>query len=187
MGTTIKMNLSQSSIKQAMKELQEYKKRMLKNCEVFVKRLAEMGISVAEQNVSDDYRPYILFGVDVEGDNNDVRAIMYATNTGLIRSEWRTNNTAGGVAEADVSPILMAEFGAGLMADEANPNAKKFGMGTGTFPGQTHAENPEGWWYMDLDYEWHHSYGVMPTMPMAHAAEEMIDNIGRVAREVFRT
>lgn len=185
MGTTIKLNLSQASVRQAQKELLAYKKRLLRSRSVFVEKLAELGITVAEQHVSDGYKPYILFGVDVNSGTSDVRAVMYATNTGLIRSEWRTNNSAGGIATADVSPILMAEFGAGLIA--GNPDAKRFGMGTGTFPGQTHAEDPEGWWYMDMDYEWHHSYGIKATMPMATAAEDMVENIARVAREVFGT
>lgn len=185
MGTTITFSLSRESIKQAQRELRAYQRGMLRKCSTFVRKLSKCGISAARQNLSKDYKPYIMFGTDVDPDRTGARAIMYATNTGLIRSEWRTNNTASGIATADVSPILMAEFGAGLLAN--NPDAKKFGMGTGTFPGQTHAEDPEGWWYMDLEYEWHHSYGVMPTMPMAHAAEEMLDNVGRIAKEVFGT
>lgn len=185
MATTIKFDLSRTSVERAKRELLAYKKSLLEKCTVFVNRLAEIGISVAEQNVSEDYRPYILFGTEVDADKTGVRAVMYATNTGLIRSEWRTNNTAGGVATADVSPILMAEFGAGLIA--GNDKAKMFGMGTGTFPGQTHAEDPSGWWYMDMDFEWHHSYGVRATMPMSTAAEAMMDNAVRIAQEVFGT
>ena len=60
-------------------------------------------------------------------------------------------------------------------------------MGTGTFPGQTHAEDPEGWWYQTLDGVWHHSKGIAPTMPMAKAQAEIYDQIASVAREVFGT
>lgn len=183
MGKTIRLNLSLNSIRQAQRELLAYKEHMLQNCQRFVEALSELGITTATQNVSDVYGPYILFETEVTDiDKCGARAVMYATNTGLIKSEWRTSD---GVKSADVSPILMEEFGAGLLAN--NPDAGKFGMGTGTFPGQTHAEDPEGWWYMDLNYEWHHSDGVAPTMPMAHAAEDMIENVIRVAREVFGT
>ena len=59
------------------------------------------------------------------------------------------------------------------------------GVGTGTFPGGTHGADPEGWWYMDLDGVWHHSYGMTPKMPMYHASLAIMSNVQRVAKEVF--
>ena len=61
----------------------------------------------------------------------------------------------------------MIEFGSGLRAQ----NPKNIpGVGTGTFPGQTHASDPNGWWYMDLEGNWNHSYGITPQMPMYKAS-----------------
>ena len=97
-----------------------------------------------------------------------------------IVSEWQTLE---GVKRATVSPVLMLEFGSGLQAE--NP-ANIPGVGTGTFPGQTHAENPGGWWYMDLDGVWHHSRGMAAKMPMYFAGKEIRAKIVSIAREVFQ-
>lgn len=184
MGTKISFNLSASSVRKAQKELLRYKKDLLAKCEKFVRVLANKGIIVAQQNTG-EYGKYIVFSVEVQPEKDGVKALLIASNTGLIRSQWLTKE---GVQEADVSPILMAEFGAGLRANLSNnPKAKELGMGTGTFPGQTHAEDPDGWWYMDLEGEWHHSYGLYPSMPMWNAANEMFNELHETAKEVFGT
>lgn len=181
MAKRIKATLSQSSLRQAQQEIQRYKQEMLVKCRTVAERLCEAGIRVATENLG-GYGKYVTFSTEITPQKSGIKAVLMATNTGLIKSEWRTRD---GEKSADVSPLLMAEFGSGLRAN--NPNASKFGMGTGTFPGQTHAENPEGWWYMDLEGEWHHSYGVTPTMPMYKASKEMMDNVTKIVREVFGT
>jgi len=181
MGTKITANLSVKSIRAAQKQLRQYKKDMIAKCEKFVTVLANKGILVGEDNLG-GYGNYITFKLETDPKRYGVRAVLSATNTGIIKSEWRTKDE---VREEDVSPILMAEFGSGLRAN--NVRANEFGMGTGTFPHQTHAEDPEGWWYMDLNGEWHHSYGVTPTMPVGKAYAEILDQIHDTAKEVFGT
>lgn len=179
MSRKIKVTLSPGSFRAAAREVQKYRDGLQAKCQTFVEQLAEIGIQTAAQNTG-SYGKYITFSVETTPEQNGVKAVMVATNTGIIRSEWRTKD---GVKSADVSPLLMAEFGSGLKAN--NPKAGELGMGTGTFPGQTHAEDPEGWWWMDLDGKWHHSSGVAPTMPMFKAAQEMERNLMKIAREVF--
>ena len=158
-----------------------YKKGLAEKCKTFVEELAKVGIETAQQNTG-QFGKFITFKTEVEPEKYGCKAVMVASNTGLIKSVWRVNS-AGDTREADVSPILMAEFGSGLKAN--NPRAEEFGMGTGTFPDQTHAEDPDGWWYQTLDEVWHHSYGVTPTMPMTRASAEMFDKIQSVANQVF--
>ena len=180
MPKKITMNLSVSSIQNAIKELRQYQNDLDRKCEIFCQRLAELGIQTAKENTG-NFGKYISFTYEVKDRTKGCKAVMVATNTGIIHSEWQTKE---GVKSADVSPILMCEFGSGLKAE--NPKGIP-GVGTGTFPGQTHAEDPNGWYWMDLDGEWHHSYGVTPKMPMYHASIEMILNIQKIAREVFRS
>ena len=180
MPKKITMNLSVSSIQNAIKELRQYQYDLDRKCEIFCQRLAELGIQTAKENTG-NFGKYISFTYEVKDRTKGCKAVMVATNTGIIHSEWQTKE---GVKSADVSPILMCEFGSGLKAE--NPKGIS-GVGTGTFPGQTHAEDPNGWYWMDLDGEWHHSYGVTPKMPMYHASIEMILNIQKIAREVFRS
>ena len=60
------------------------------------------------------------------------------------------------------------------------------GYGVGTFPGQTHAFQEEGWWFKDEETDkWIHSYGVQATMPMYNASIEMRQKVTEIAKEVF--
>lgn len=170
--------LSVSSIRQLRKYLESYQKSLTGKCETLVRRLAEHGIQTAEFYAG-EYGRYISFTMQTKPTADGCSGVMLATNTGLIRSEWRTKE---GVKSVDISPLLMVEFGSGLRAE--NP-ADVPGVGTGTFPGQTHATDPDGWWYLDLNGEWHHSYGISPMSPMYHAAEKMQEIIVQTAKEVF--
>lgn len=187
MPLKLKLNaFSLSDFTDAQKKVLAYRNGLIQKCGIFVQKLANKGILVGEQVLGDSdegYSRYITFGVDLEYSKYKCKGLMYATNTGIIKSQWMTKD---GVKEADVSPLLMVEFGAGLRANNAWAATASHGKGgTGTFPGQTHAFDPEGWWYQDLGGEWHHSYGVTPTMPMGHALSEMMDQIHSTAMEVF--
>lgn len=176
--------MNQTSIKNAMKAIAESKQRMLEQCVKFVEKLSERGISVAKGELDDGYAKYIAFSTVIEkADYDGVVGLMVATSTGLIHSEWMQKD--GSVKSADVSPLLMSEFGAGTIAGN-HPKAAELGMGTGTFPGQTHANDPNGWWYQTIDGEWHKSKGYQATMPVQTAANEMMRSISIVAKEVFR-
>lgn len=184
MSKQITMNLSTSSVQNAIKELHQYQQDLNRKCEVFCQRLAEKGIEVAKENTG-GYGKYITFSVEVTDRTKGCTALMVATNTGIIHSEWKMED--GSIKSADISPLLMCEFGSGLKA--VNPQSFFRGghltVGTGTFPGQTHAKDPNGWWWKDLEDNWHHSYGVTPKMPMYHASMEMLLNIRKIAKEVF--
>jgi hypothetical protein len=178
----ITVELSKESIKSAKKQLRAYKRDLSKKCALFVRRLADLGIQTAKGNVSSLYAPYLIFRKEVNPAECECRGLMIATQTGLIRRQWRSLNTANGIETADVSPLLMAEFGSGAMASD---HAEKYGMGQGTFPGQKHAFDDDGWSWMDLGGEWHHSFGEVPTMPVQRAFDEMCASVYTVAKEVF--
>lgn len=182
MAKPIEINiLSRKSIENAIKAIDNYEKELTDKCEEVCRELAEIGINTAKGNTG-NYGKYIAFTTKTEPSVSGCVAIaMVASNTGIIKSEWLTKD---GVKSADVSPLLMCEFGSGLRAQ--NPNNIP-GVGTGTFPGQTHAEDPGGWYYMDLDGVWHHSSGVTPSMPMYNAWKEMFSNAESIVRKVFKT
>ena len=173
---------SPSGVNDAMRQLAEYRKSILDKCELFCKRLAEKGIEVAEQHTG-KFGSHIRFDIQTSRIPDGAQAILIATNTSLIHVRWIGAGVAYG--EADISPLMMAEFGSGLPAQK-NPRGPEFGMGTGTFPGQTHADDPDGWSYMDTEGVWHHSYGETPTMPMDQASKAIIKAVRQTAREVFR-
>ncbi len=181
MAKKISFNLSVASIRAAQQEIQKYQQDLSRKCETLCKRLTEEGIRVAQAYIGGSgFGKYIRVASEITPEQAGYRAVLYMEDTSKIVSEWQTLE---GVKRATVSPMLMLEFGSGLKAE--NP-ANIPGAGTGTFPGQTHAENPGGWWYMDLDGVWHHSNGVSARMPMYFAGKEMRAKIVSIAREVFR-
>lgn len=170
--------LSPSSIQKLQAELEEYKNSLTKKCETFVKRLAESGINVAKGNTG-KFGHYIAFSIKTEPKKDGCNGLLLATDTGKIVSKWQTSD---GIKSADVSPLLMVEFGSGQKAE----NPKNIpGVGQGTFPDQSHAFDPNGWYWRDLDGNLHHSKGISPKAPMYKASMEMQNLIVKVAKEVF--
>lgn len=170
--------LSLSSIQKLKNELEAYKDELPEKCRKLVDKLAQEGIIVAKQNLG-NFGKYITFSIQTNMKTDGCEAVLLATNTGIIHSEWQTKE---GIKSADVSPLLMVEFGSGLKAE--NPNNIS-GVGTGTFPGQTHAADPSGWWWKDLEGKWHHSQGMAPKAPMYKASVEMFKIVAKTAKEVF--
>lgn len=134
--------------------------------------LADLGITVASQNVGGEWGSYLIFGKELEGDE----VIFYATDSGQIRVSWDNNDGY------DVSPLLLCEFGSGR--DAGNPFSIPLPVGKGTMPGQTHAFDPNGW-YWRVNGVLHHSVGVPPDSPMYNASLKIMENVGKIAKEVF--
>ena len=59
------------------------------------------------------------------------------------------------------------------------------GVGQGTFPNQTHAFDTEGWYWIDLEGNLNHSYGITAKMPMYKASQKIITDCSRIAKEIF--
>jgi len=98
--------------------------------------------------------------------------------------------TATGKTEDTGFNILMAvEFGAGIIAASQHNPSFNMGMGTGTWPGQTHAFDPNGWLYPsdDLDDDGNpipkRTYGTPATMPMHRTILDTKANLTRYAAE----
>lgn len=175
------------SFERGMMTMKEYKQHLLDKCYEFVIALSEKGVEVARLRTNDGYRQYIAFGYEPKKLRSGVaQSIVYAQQTGVITSAWMTSGGVSGVKVADVSPLLMAEFGAGVAHDK-NPKAHRHGMGAGTFPDQTHAFDKGGWWYQDLDGEWHHSDGIEPTMPMYRTALYLQWIVVSTAKRIFNS
>ena len=174
----ITLTLSDDSIQNTISTLQNYKQEILNKCERLVSELADSGIEVGKSNTG-NFGHYIIFSKKLQPNSNGCTAIVVATETGKIISQWQTSD---GIKTADVSPLLMAEFGSGW---RAQPHFDDDRGGQGTFPGQTHAFDSEGWYWRDLEGKLHHSYGITPTMPMYKAYSHMEQNIINKAKEVF--
>lgn len=174
MSKQITMNLSTSSVQNAIKELRQYQQDLNRKCEAFCQRLTELGKITAEARVNESpLGKYITITTDIQPEKVGCKAMLIATGV--------TKSTDYG----DVNTLLLIEFGAGIHYNPTdNPKAGELGFGVGTFPGQTHAFE-DGWYYPGDDGEWYYTHGTKATMPMYGASTEMLLNIRKIAKEVF--
>lgn len=175
----LQASLSQRSMNQLIGDLKQYESSLQDKTGRLVSRLLTEGIRVAEFRVG-AMGKYILFQKDVEDRTDKIVGLLIGENRNVIESVWKTKE---GLKKAKVSPILMAEFGSGWLAEVLFDDA--VGVGQGTFPGQTHAFDEKGWNWMDTEGHWHHSKGFKPTHPMYIAEMRMLSEIYEIAREVF--
>ena len=174
---TIKIDLFDGkSLQQAIKQIESYRDDLPRKCQEICRRLAEEGVRVADAAINSvPIGKTITLTTDINPSKMGCQAIMKMIGRETRTEDGRVFYTA-----------LAIEFGAGIRYNQtANPKASEFGMGVGTFPGQTHAENPEGWYYLDSNGEWKHSYGVQASMPMYKASVALRQKIDSIVKEVF--
>lgn len=176
MAVKITFGLSAREINTAIKQLRQYQSNLNQKCEEFCRRLCEIGVQEARSRISQSpLGRTITVSTEISPEKTGCKAILFAVGV---------TKQADGYAPVDT--LCLVEFGAGIKYNAAaNPKADEFGMGVGTYPGQMHAFDPGGWYYMGEDGEWHHSYGVKATMPMYGASVEMRQKVMEIARAVF--
>lgn len=164
MAKKLDLKLSVQSMQEAINYIEQYKSDLNRGMETFLSRLANAGIEVARATITN---------VAQEEKGNtfcDIKDLTSNTVTLYMRGD----------------KALFVEFGAGIaFSQPQNPKAAEMGYGLGTYPGQTHAYQEEGWWYTGEDGQSHHSRGNAPYMPMYKAENEVIRNVRQIAREVF--
>lgn len=170
-------DLSVKGIKNLQKQLLDYKNNTLQHkVELYVKKLAELGTNVINTKVEESpLGHYVTLKTDISEEKTGYKAILIATGEVKESEGYAPFNT-----------LLAIEFGAGIHYNKTpNPNADKFGLGVGTFPGQIHAFE-DFWFYWDEEKQkWMPTHGVKATMPMYNADVEIIKNYAKIAKEVF--
>lgn len=178
MSKKISINImSNKSIQNAVKEVENYAYSLTDKCNELVKKLLEIGVKTAEMKIKDSpLGKYVSVSTDISAEEMGTKGVLISIGE-IKKSE----------GFAPFSTLLAIEFGAGIHYNPIpNPNADKLGYGVGTFPGQLHAFQDDGWMYWDEDEQkWKHSYGVKATMPMYNASIEMMERLVTVAKEVF--
>ena len=174
----IKEDLSVKGIESAKKKLIQYRDVELpRKCKEFVERLLQSGVSVSRAKIDESpLGKYVTVTTDISADKMGCKGILLAK--GAVKEQE---------GYAPFSILLAIEFGSGIHYNpKPNPLSAEMGYGVGTFPGQLHAFQSEGWMYWDEKaQEWRHTYGVKATMPLYNADMEIIQNIVKIAKEVF--
>ena len=135
----IKLKLTEESINKAIQELERYKASIPKKLDLFVRRLSDEGIMVAEtytQVQLDDMGSLgnlVEFNCKIEHGQNVTIGYFVGKDKVKYISQWVVKDPNTGrevIKSAEVSPILFYEFGAGQYAIDGH---------RGTFP----SDNPE--------------------------------------------
>lgn len=177
------LNYSLYDIKSVVKELRDYQQELEDKREIFIRRLMELGIKMANSRLG-NYAGMVMFEKTIDENGG----IIVASDREKIVRVWYTDKKLKNQRSYQVSPLLLSEFGSGWLAqvtsgvNMASPIGE---VGQGTMPGQKHAFDENGWFWYDEDGEKHHSYGEAPTHPLYFAVLEMQEQIEAVAREVY--
>lgn len=151
------------SINRAIKQLNEYQRDFELKEQEFVRRLAEIGVSVASTG-------FAL--ADYDGEKDVVVSMNQAGTQATIVASGQT--------------VGFIEFGTGVRypewsgddTDYTPPQHGTYGKGKG--------KNPHGWWFTAGAGASQHTYGNMPAEAMLTARDRMIEQVTRIAREVWK-
>lgn len=166
---TFNCYLSKKSLEKTINQLKQYQKEFEDKNEEFVRRLADLGLPIIEDNIS-----------MAQGDS-DKQHHTYIKLTSLK-----------GYSEARVvvegKDLLFIEFGAGVhynvpAGSSPHPKGEEFGYTIGSY-GKGLGEN-DSWWYTDSTGVSRQSQGTQATMPLYKASTEMRLKIRKIAKEVF--
>lgn len=154
----------QKSIATALEQVQQYKKDFALKEKEFVRRVAEIGVRVAQSGFAT---------ADYDG-VNDVTVSMVQTSNGY--SVVASGETVGFI-----------EFGTGVKnpewdntdMDYTPPKHGTYGKGLGA--------SPHGWWFKQNEGgKARHTYGNPPAEAMRTARDEMVERVTQIAREVWK-
>ena len=151
------------SINKALKQIEVYRQDFERKEQEFVRRLAEIGLSVARTG-------FQLADYDGEKD-----VVVSMNQTGTQATIVASGQTVGFI-----------EFGTGIRypewsgddTDYTPPQHGTYGKGKG--------KNAHGWWFTANAGSSQHTYGNMPAEAMLTARDRMIEQVVRIAREVWK-
>lgn len=170
---TITFGLSQSSIQNAIRELQQYQNGLEYKCQLLAEKLAERGVEIARVQVA------------------SLDAVFTSELLQSIHAEYRGSTEDGGIwaVVAGTDHALFVEMGTGTVG-QSHPYTGKLpeGVSWQYASGKTIRQLSDGrygWFYPADDGNWYFTEG-MPSRPfMYNTAIELRTILLEVAREVF--
>lgn len=152
------------SIDAAIKKVQQYEKDFRAKEIEFVRRLKEIGVSVAETG-------FAL--ADYDGVND------------VLIAESQNGTRAVVIAYGETVGFI--EFGTGVKFREYDSSTTEYTPPKHGTYGKGRGKNPHGWFYKQGDgAAARHTYGNPPAEAMLAARDEMIQRVAQIAREVWK-
>lgn len=167
MSKVIKMGLSASSVDAAIEELKKYKNEINNKCELFVRKLAEVGIPVIRENMAgQDSYPYNTY-ISIGGNDDVLTAELIVEGAGLLFVEFGTGITYNNVG----------------VGNSPHPKGQELGYTIGTY-GKGKGKQAS-WGYYDENGQLVITQGTEAKMPVYKASIEMRRQMIEIAKEVF--
>lgn len=152
------------SITEAIKQLRQYKDDFLAKEEIFVKRLAEIGVSVATAGFTT---------ADYDGVNDVVVTLEQQGNRAAVVASGET--------------VGFIEFGTGVKYPEWDSSGMEYTPPKRGSYGRGFGARPKGWYFTAGEIgAAQHTYGNYPAEAMRTARDVMIEKVTQIAREVWR-
>ena len=155
------------SIDAAVKQLEKYKKDFLEKEAAFIRRLKELGVSVASAGFAT---------ADYDGVND------------VLIAETQSRNRAMVIAYGEAVGFI--EFGTGVRnpewVDDKNVSGKPYKPPKHGTYGKGKGANPKGWWFSTSPGSAQRTYGNPPAEAMLEARNTMVEQIITIAQEVWR-
>lgn len=167
---TININLFDSrSLDKAIQQIRQYQNSLNDKCALFVRRLAEVGIPVIDENIA-----------AAQGDSDK------GHNTYIKINSFGSYSQAELIVESN--SILWIEFGAGVhfnghLGSSPHPKGEELGYTIGSY-GKGQGKN-DFWFYYADSGEAVMSHGTQATMPVYKAGLEIKRQVLKIAKEVF--
>lgn len=156
--------LDKKSVAAAIKLIKQYKRDLLAKEREFTRRLAEIGVRVAQAG---------FYTADYDG-VNDVTVRLEKTPSGYV-------------VVASGTVVGFIEFGAGVRYPEWDNTGMDYTPPPHGSYGKGQGKNPWGWWFKQVDgAAARHTYGNQPAEAMLTARNEMVERVIQIAREVWR-
>ena len=152
------------SINAAIEKVQQYERDFQKKEVEFVRRLKEIGVSVAETG-------FAL--ADYDGVND------------VLIAESQNGSRAVVIAYGETVGFI--EFGTGVKFREYDSSSTEYTPPKHGTYGKGKGKNPHGWFYKQGEgAAARHTYGNPPAEAMLAARDEMIQRVTEIAREVWK-
>ena len=156
--------LDSKSIREAIRKLEQYEKEFKVKETEFVRRLMELGVSVAETGFA---------MADYDGIND------------VLIAETQNGPRAAIIAYGETVGFI--EFGTGVKFREYNSSSTEFTPPPHGSYGKGKGANPKGWYFSQGEgAAGRHTFGNPPAEAMLAARDVMVERITRIAREVFQ-
>ena len=152
------------SISNAMKELKRYKNDFEAKEKEFIRRLSELGVSVASTG-------FAL--ADYDGVNDVQVTVSQSGGSAVI--------TAFGEA------VGFIEFGTGVKYPEWDASGMEYTPPKHGTYGEGRGKSPHGWYFKQSEgSSARHTYGNQPAEAMRTARDVMVERVIQIAREVWK-